>query len=173
MKFLVTALALFVATQAHAAKFESIHKFKNAALEELAQAAMPVAKDQKNFGDAGKLSSFSVERDKSEEDRGTAGQLNHRMRSKDDDDGHTTDMNSQSAKELAETLVPTDSGSENETTKKVRAELEEAFGAVKKVKSLKIFGASHSNEDGTWQVIDVLDTRNNEILFIESGSVGT
>jgi uncharacterized protein (TIGR02646 family) len=48
-----------------------------------------------------------------------------------------------------------------------------AFSKVLKSKNFKFYEAGHADEDGSWSIVEILDTQNNEILAIKLGFSGT
>ncbi|NUM88646.1 MAG: hypothetical protein HUU37_05535 [Bdellovibrionales bacterium] len=47
------------------------------------------------------------------------------------------------------------------------------MNTVKADRNLKIYGTNHANEDGSWQILNVLDKENQEVLLIRLGWYGT
>ena len=174
MKLLSLTLAMtLMGSSVFAAQFKSA-RMQSVAAQKLAQAAATIARDQENFGDAGTIKSVVFVRKTGEADRNTIAQLNHIYGGLNSDDQGALDMSRKSAHDLATHLLSFNSQYEDENAY-VRAlnSLTDALEAVKADKNLRIYGTNHADEDGSWQIIDVLDIKNHQILFIRLGYSGT
>ena len=163
---LLCFVALAFANSVFAAKFEKIPAMKSVSARILAAVASKMARNQDVFGDASYVHAFSFTG--GEEVVPSMEQLNRGSK--------VNLMQGKSAVVLAghllENLSQPDDDQE-QAVAKARVDLEKAFRAVKADKSLKIYGASYGNEDGSWQILDILDTTNSEVLFIKIGYSGT
>lgn len=173
MKLLSLTLAMLIGSSAFAAQFQSA-RMQSAAAQKLAQVATTIARDKENFGDMGTIKSVVFTRKAGEQDRNTVAQLNHQLGGLNSDDQSAVDMNRQSAKALANHLLSFNSQYDDENAY-VRAlnSLEDAIQAVKADKNLRIYGTNHADEDGSWQILTILDFKNHQILFIRLGYSGT
>jgi hypothetical protein len=57
--------------------------------------------------------------------------------------------------------------------KTARANLTAALNAIKANKTLEIYGNQHADEDGSWNMIYVFDTKTNQVLIVTIGFAGT
>lgn len=174
MKLLSLTLAMMMlGSSAFAAQFKSA-RMQSAAAQKLAQAATTIARDKENFGDMGTIKSVVFTRNAGEADRNTIGQINHMYGGLNSDDQSAIDMSRKSAKDLANHLLSFNTQYDDENAY-VRAlnSLEDAIAAVKADRTLRIYGTNHADEDGSWQILNVIDMKNKQILFIRLGYSGT
>jgi hypothetical protein len=64
-------------------------------------------------------------------------------------------------------------GDAPEAFKAARTLLTEALLDIQADSSLKVYGSGHADEDGSWQNIYVIDSKNNEVLKFTIGYAGT
>jgi hypothetical protein len=67
-------------------------------------------------------------------------------------------------------------GQENEFGADFKAAITNLTAALKTIKAdkqLKVFGSGHADEDGSWQIVYILDTVANEVLMVTIGFTGT
>lgn len=170
------AFAFFASGSAEAAKFKPLtsSKLESSALKNLAAVAKRIINDESAFGDAGRVAAYSITRGDGEANLNTMKQLNRRLGGLNSDDSSGVSMQGESARELAAYLLEAFSQSEEEDKMdKAKDELEAAIAAVKRERGLEIFGTNHADEDGSWQILSILDSNNEEALFIRIGYFGT
>lgn len=147
---------------------------KSAAAQHLAKVAEAVVRNEKTFGDASKVEVYAFTRKSSERDLNSIKQLNFRRAGLNSDDIGAKEMQTLSAEQLAEHLLNANSQPDDQNAfDKAKSELEAAINLVKSDPQLQIYGTNHSDEDGSWQVLDIIDTSNQEILLIKIGYNGT
>lgn len=171
--FVVLSLTLSLsATSAFAAKFTPV-KMKSAAARELQQTVNTLIKGEGIFGDAGFAKSYSFTRKATEVDLQTMKQLNFAKAGLNSDDKGAILFQSKSAKQLAEYLLEALRFEESSPHDDAVETLSDALSAVKAERNLVIYGTNHADEDGSWQILDILDTKNDEVLIIRIGYHGT
>ncbi len=171
--FVVLGLTLSLsATSSFAAKFSPV-KMKSVAARELQQTVRTLIKDKGIFGDAGYANSYFFTRKPTEVDLQTMKQLNFAKAGLNSDDKGALLFQSKSAEELAEYLLDALTFEESSPHDTAVETLADALRAVKAERNLVIYGTNHADEDGSWQVLDILDTKNNEVLIIRIGYHGT
>jgi hypothetical protein len=173
-------LALGFATSAQAAKFKSLRTLSNPALEEIAESAQKYFKDEELFGDCSSVQAYSFVRKPTEKNLNTMKQLNIAKAGVwADDDEETALANPRTeAKELIKILFENVNYEEEQTVKlapamKELSELLDTATQSRRNKDIEIYESGHANEDGSWRVIDLLDTKTNEVLLIRVGFCGT
>jgi hypothetical protein len=173
-------LALGFASSAHAAKFKSLRSLSNPALEEIANSAEKFFKDEETFGDCSSVQAYSFVRKATEKNLNTMKQLNIAKAGVwADDDEETALANPRAeSKELIKILFENVNYEEEQTVKLAPAmqelsELLDKASNSRRNKNLEIYESGHANEDGSWRVLDLLDTKNNEVLLIRVGFCGT
>lgn len=178
MNKLITTLATFAvlsSTAAFAAKFEKITEMKSGAAQQLNRVVSRLPKTI--LGDAGYVAAYSFTRSDAEEDLNTVKQLNHAKAGLTSDDSGADELQNTSAEGLADHLLAASCYQAEDERKaacaRSRADLTKALKFVKADKKLQIFGTNHADEDGSWQVLDVLDSAKKQVLFIKIGYVGT
>lgn len=178
MKHLLALAAALVLSQvapspASAATFKRISKMTSVQASDLAKTVSRKIKNEGAFGDIKVVAAYSFTRKPTEQDLNTVKQLNFAKGYLNSDDAGAT-ARDQDSEEIArlflgENLEPDYEDIYNDAVEDISI----AIDAVKAKRSLKIFGANHADEDGTWQILNVLDTRNKEILFLRVGGSGT
>jgi hypothetical protein len=167
-------LAILIATPAFAAKFRPTEKMKSTAAQGLEKVATEVVKHKSTFGDAGMVTAYTFTRDESEADLNTAKQLNSQKGGFNSDDLRAEDMSKESAASLADYILSANSQPDDQAAyDTAHQNLERALNLVKRDSTLKIFGASHADEDGGWQILDIVDLNSKQVLFIKVGMNGT
>lgn len=177
---LLTLMASFGITLSHsafAAKFAKTPSMSNPAAQNLQKLAAKFAKNKDLYGDVGYVSAFDISGNESQEAIKTAKQLNHMKGNLNSDDDSGAEYNNLSATKIAQGVFEYLNGFDSDENEKAHQEnlanLAEALDAVKADRELMIFGTIHSDEDGTWTILDIVDTKNNQILFIQFGYSGT
>jgi hypothetical protein len=163
-------------TSALAAKFTPVKPMKNAAMEKLAQVVESMNKDEESFGDAGSVVRVTFTRKPTEQDLNTVKQLNFQQGDLFHGEVGAVSLDGKSADEMIAHILYAVENVEAEREAafaKAKKQLKPALRAIKRNKSLKIYGAGHADEDGSRQILNVFDTKNNEILFVMIGYHGT
>ena len=174
--FLSVFATLALGLPAHAAKFESSSKMTSPAAQKLARLVNSLRADKATWGDSTGARAYSFERNDQEEDINTAKQLNKAKAGLNSEETGAWSLQGKSAKAMAEHLLANYEVHDEDFEKarrSVAAQLMLALEAIKEDRRLKVFGAGHSDEDGTWQILNVLDTKNDEVLLITFGFSGT
>ncbi len=167
-------LLLSAFTPAFGAKFKVVSEMTSKDAQGLFEVVDEIVENPNTFGDVSMVSAYSFTKKKSEEDLNTVKQLNHIHAGLNSDDIGAAALDEDPVEDLADHLLAADSAPENEKAyAAAKAQLVKALKAVKTDKNLKIFGTQHSDEDGTWQVLDIFDAENQEVLFIKIGYSGT
>lgn len=176
MKNLVIAISL-MATTVFGANFKPVKRLGSAAVENLSKVVDQVTQNESIFGDSSFGEGFSFTAKEGEEVLNTIKQLNRKRGDLNSDDKSAIDFEGKSAEQLVEHLLYAFSNSVDSDQEKAfneaKAKLTNALRRVLSNKTLKIFGTNHADEDGSWQIIDVLDTQRSQILFIRFGYFGT
>jgi len=177
LKSLMSALVVAsVSTSAFAAKFTPVKPLKNAAMEQLAKVVEEMNKDEESFGDAGGVFRVTFKRKPTEKDLNTVKQLNFQKGDLFVGDVGAERMDDKSVDELIEHLLYAVENVESEREEqfaKAKAKLKVVLAAVKQSKGLVIYGTGHADEDGSRQILNVLDTKNNQIVLVMIGYHGT
>ncbi len=170
--FVITALMFSNATWA--AKFERISRMKSSRIERLAAVALLLQRNERAFGDCSSTARYSFTRNASEADRNTIKQLNIAKAGVFTDEGDPTLIGNRPADQVVATLLENANSEEYEAAVNAgRATLTPAVRAVIRRNGVSVYQANHANEDGSWQIIDVFDPRNNEVLIVRFGFCGT
>lgn len=174
---LIASFGITLSHSAFAAKFAKTPNMSNQAAQSLQKLAAKLAKNKNLYGDMGYVSAFNISDNESQEAIKTAKQLNHMKGNLNSDDDSGAGYNNISATKIAEGVFEYLNGFDSDESEKAHQEnlvnLVEALDAVKADRDLMIFGTMHSDEDGTWTILDIVDTKNNQILFIQLGFSGT
>lgn len=171
---LILALSCLVSAQVFAAKFSPIIKVSSASSQRLAEVGQKIVENEEMFGDSGAVEAFSFSRKDTESDRSTMKQLSYKNRATSDDT--QVDFLGKSTKEIVNFALYAVENQDNEEAKDFiagRLALTEAINAVKADKSLKIYGNQHADEDGSWNILFIFDTKTNQILMVKIGYSGT
>lgn len=191
-KFLVLcALVLsFSGQEAFAAQFTAITKLKNARLEKFSKTLSTTLADEILFGDASMVTAFSFKRNANEQNLATLKQLNVAKHGVWANDGETTSLETRtSAKAIIDEML-TDGGSRSfseitgwfESDEQRKAYYDGRYAMIMGLvaatdnfsdSSIIVYASGHSNEDGTWWILNLLDTKNQQILSFQIGSHGT
>lgn len=176
MKFLATLLVTtIISGQALAANFMPINNINSVAAQKLAAVGVAIAKDKDTFGRASKVAAFSFVKKNTEKDHSTIKQLSFARGGATTDD---TQMDLQAASipqivEYAFYAIENGDQENDRTYQSAKAGLANALRAIKSDSRLKLFGSGHADEDGSWQILYVLDTTSNQILMVTIGYYGT
>lgn len=182
-----TMLAMLVmstlSSGAFAAKFTAIKKHKDAKLDTLSKVFSASTKDEKIFGDCGSIQSFKIEKKKTEANLNTMKQLNISRGGIWHSEGETTySLKPKNTFSPTRSLLSSDSDNDwlDEDQRKVfEAAVEAVANAIYdatnglKDKTKEFYTSSHSNEDGTWSILEIYDTKNQEVLLMQAGFCGT
>lgn len=166
---------LLISNVTWAAKFENVAELTSKRLEALAQLAKRIQKNEDVFGDCSRLGRYSFTRKAEEKDVNTLEQLNVAKGGVfHDDDPKPTPVGSRSASQIvAELFDNVNPDADEDVVVAARKDLTAAVKKVLQSTYLTVWEASHANEDGSWKILDVLDPRNEEVLFIRLGYCGT
>lgn len=172
---LFSALIVFAslsAPSAFAAKFELATKAKNASVRELVKTAKGIIKNERVFGDASRVNVYDYTRSDSQTDLNTVRQLNHMKAGlNSDDDAGTLEKNS--AAKLADWMFENSVDDDGSLIDDAKREMADALKAIKADRSLQLYSTAHGDEDGTWTVLNILDTENSQVVLIMIGYSGT
>lgn len=176
--FLTVAVAFasqLVAAPAFAAKFRLVPSMESPAARALSKAAAEIIKDDVVYGDASGISAFGVKRAATEKDVNTMKQLNFAKGGVNSDDSNGELLDGATAEELADFLLEAVSRDPEDEVAfaKARLELIKALEGVKASPGLKVYGATHADEDGSWQILDIFDVAARQVLFVRVGYYGT
>lgn len=168
-------ISTLLSAQVFAAKFTPITSVDSKVVQKLALAAATVVKKEKVFGDSSSVQTFSLTRNDTELDANTIKQLSFVKGGATTEDTQF-DLEDLTASKTVEYILQAVAGQEAEfgaDFKVAKTNLTAALKGVKADKQLKVFGSGHADEDGSWQIIYVLDTVANEILMVTIGFSGT
>lgn len=177
--FLAVAVAvatMLSTTQAFAAKFQIQSKMTSAAAQKLSSVAARIVGNETAFGDAGIVAAYHFTRKPTEVDLNTVKQLNFAKAGQNSDDDGAAEAQDWTAERLANHLLDFTSQVDPEfeaAFESARRNLASALKAVRANNGLKIYVTNHADEDGSWQVLNVLDLRNQQILLVKIGYYGT
>ena len=170
-------LALGFASSAQAAKFSTLKKLKNPALAKLSAFAKTFVDNEDTYGDCTSVGTYSITRKTTETNVNTLEQLNVAKAGLWHDEDPKTALVKEDATEqeivvaLFDTLLR---DSENEASvKPTMTQTEKLLEKVRKDARLEVYETNHANEDGSWAILNVLDTQNEEVLLIRIGFCGT
>jgi hypothetical protein len=174
VKHLIALLVAFFSTTSFAASFQVISQMKSVSARNLAQTASKVAAQADVFGDASAVRAYSYTTKGGEKLLNTLKQLNFAKGGLNSDDSGAESMQHLSARQLAEHLLAASSQyDDQEAYDRAVAQLTKALQAIKADAQLQIFGTNHADEDGSWQILNILDVSNRQVLFIKIGYHGT
>lgn len=176
MKFLgLILVSVLFSGQVFAAKFVSISNVKSLTSQKLARAAAVIINNESVFGDAGSISAFSYVQ-KSTELTGTMiKQLSFAKGGATTDDTQV-DFSNQSVGKIVDFALYAVENQETEDEpafKTAQVQLAMALKNIQADPNLKIFGSGHADEDGSWQILYVVDTTSKQILMVKIGYFGT
>lgn len=177
LQSVLLCIATIAAAPAFAAQIKLAPATKNASLRNLAIALQPLAKKSSVYGDQTRAATYDYSSVATEPAINTVKQLNFMKAFLNSDDSGADLMQNKSPAalvahllDLVDGYVPDESEAEYA---QIKANLLRALTAVKADSKLKIFGTNHADEDGSWQILDVLDTENHQILLLKVGFKGT
>ena len=175
MKFLyVIALTSLFSTQVFAAKFARVSKLSSLSVQKLAEAGLKIVKNEEVFGDNGSVDTMSFVRKSTETNMASMKQLSFQNGANTDDSQE--DFQNATVKKIIDFAfyaVENQEGEYEEVFRAARKNLTDALNVIKADKTLKIYGNQHADEDGSWNMIFVFDTENNQILMVKIGYSGT
>lgn len=182
--FHLVLLCAFVSSSAFAAKFKKIDQMTNTKLRAVETAAFGIFQDDQIYGDASGVSTMRYEKATSEKLLNSMKQFNIKYYSMVPSNGETTSTATYAnAGQMINYMMDDDHGGtiedylDDEQKVTYKADMKELGGALKAMLAsgakLKIFNAQHSDEDGTWWVLNIVDTENQEILTLQRGANGT
>lgn len=168
-------LGVLISTSAWAAKFQTISEMERASIEAVATVGNTIVKNESAFGDCTRMVRVSYTRKPEEKDINTVKQLNiSKAGLWKDEDVTALDATGDDAGDIAQELLVNSNEEEfKPLVSATRARLKLALERAMKDRKVRVYTGGHSNEDGTWNVIDVLDTKNEEILLLRVGFCGT
>lgn len=180
---ILAVVLLSLSTGAFAAKFTIIEKHKDTKIQALSSVFAKATKDKNIFGDCDDLASFKVEKKETESNINTMKQFHIINAGIFDDNGETTTLvKLKDASKISRTLLAHDSDydwmDDNQkvifegAVTKIANSLKSATGALND-KTKELYETLHSDEDGTWSVLSIYDTKNQEILMMKVGFCGT
>lgn len=173
--FSLILLSALFSTHVFAAKFKTIPNVSSTAAQKLSSAAAGIVGQQEIFGDSSTVLALSFERKLTEADAQTIKQLSFMKAGANSDDGHD-ELTSANLKDIVSYALYAIENQESEYPTeftKAQQDLTEALKYIKADRKLKIFGSSHADEDGSWQVLYILDTVKKEVLLVKIGFWGT
>jgi hypothetical protein len=191
MKKIVSVLVLVGIQSALAAKFESVAKVTNEKINVLNKMIKEITQNEDLYGECSAIKSFTYEKNEQEDDINTVKQLmisSGTLMTDFDEHSFVTDVTGVSSFFTAENLLdPTFSYSESpleEILEEDEIEIVEhdrttlgkkIYSLLKeeKDKGVMLFDGLHSYEDGTWNVLSVMDTVNREITVYSVGVCST
>ena len=182
--------SLVLSSNVSAASFKKIHTLKNPALNALAQEIFRILMDEElkdvvsAAGNVNEVSTYSFVRSTTEMDINTVKQFNIKYHNQlpNDEMGTTAEeITSGYGKDVIDSLffeIQWDNYNDNQLKclKKAYHDLLVALlNRTNKLKNpdFKYFKADHAYEDGSWGIVNILDTKNNEILSFVLGVSGT
>lgn len=168
-------ISTIFSAQVFAAKFTPITNVDSKAVQKLATVAATIVKKENVFGDASSVKAFSFIRNATELDANTIKQLSFVKGGATSEDTQF-DLVDLSAPDTVKYLLLAVEGQENEFEadfKSAKTNLTAVLKMIKADKQLKVFGSGHADEDGSWQIVYILDTVANEILMVTIGFTGT
>ncbi len=175
MKFLNTfMLVTFFSAQVFAAQFSPVSKLDSSSAQKLAQAGLSIVSNQDVFGDNGAVVAFSFTRKATEADMSTVKQLSYKFGANSDDSQE--DFQNASVKNIIDfafTAIEIQEGENENAFKIARANLTVALNAIKADRTLRIYGNQHADEDGSWNILFVFDSKNNQVVMVKIGYSGT
>lgn len=175
MKLLGFIATIAISVPAFAAKFASITNVNSAPVQKLAVVAEVIAQNEDVFGDAGDVSAFVFSRKATETDAKTVKQMSYAKGGATSADDQR-DFQNVSVSEIVEFALYAveihDQDYEAEFTS-ARANLTKALTAIQADPTLKIYGSGHADEDGSWQILYIIDTKTSQVLMVTIGFHGT
>jgi hypothetical protein len=161
-------------TQLFAAQFSKISEISSPAAKILARTGLNIVKNQEVFGDVGRVVALNFTRKVTETDMATVKQLSYKNGATSDD--YQEDFQNVSVKKIVEFALYAVENQEADYAadfKAARINLTNALNIIKADKTLKIYGNQHADEDGSWNILYILDTKTNQILVVVIGFSGT
>jgi hypothetical protein len=176
MKHLGFALSMIFSTTVFAAKFAPVPTVHSPTAQKLAEVASSIAKDGTTFGDAGAVAVYAFTRNETERDFTTIKQLSFAKAGATADD-HQEDFQNQSTAQIVKFALDTLREDQEEINtpayKAAASGLTAALDAIKADPGLKVYGNQHADEDGSWQILYVVDATAHQILMVKIGYSGT
>jgi len=166
-------LAALSAPDAFAAKYMTVAKASNPSVQKLVANLAQTLRDKKRFGDVSFVRTFSFDRSQSQTDLNVVKQLNHMYAGLNSDDSAGKSFENKSAGQLTDSLFENSTDNDASVIDGAKYEFRELVLAVKNDRALQIYGTNHSDEDGTWQILNILDTENDQVVLIRMGFSGT
>lgn len=180
MKTILAFIVLAVATSASAATFKSLPELSRPVIANLADVTGSIlAKNGGIYGDASAINAYAYTKKSSERDINTVKQLLMKKGLANTEDlNHVTTAHPFKTKELAlSTLVLNGELNhlDEDDQKKVSADAEKLTAAlnITATSGVRFFTAGHADEDGTWNLLIILDQENQEVLVLSFGFRGT
>lgn len=170
---LITVLTSAFAQPASAAQFKKITNMDNDAAQSLVAVAKRMARDENKFGSNSYTTAYLVSNNENQSTLNTAKQLNHMNGNLNSDDDSGAGYNNFSATQIADSMLEYLNDFDKNENRDIYDELVGAIEDVKADSNLKIFGTMHGDEDGTWTILDIIDTKNNQALYVQLGYSGT
>lgn len=177
MKTIIAILALTISMSAQAASFKSVKTMSGTAMENLSKTMSEVFKDATElYGDAINVEALSYKSKSSESTLNTVKQLLMKRELVNFDDVDAVAAAVISEQLAYDTILAFDINVLDEDAQKiVEADTKKILAALKVVSKygIQVYQSSHSDEDGTWVTLTLVDLEHNEILVITSGFHGT
>jgi len=175
MKFLsAMILASLFSAQVLAAHFSPVPQMSSQNAQKLSKAAIGIINNKNVFGDSGAIKVFTFTRKSTETNLTTTKQLSFIHGATSDD--NQEDFKNADVKKIVDFALFAIENQENENAnefKIARSNLTAALKAIKADKSLEVFGNQHADEDGSWNILFVFDTKTNQVLMVKIGYSGT
>jgi hypothetical protein len=191
MKKIISAIILLGIQNVFAAKFDSIVESTNENISSLSRSILKIVGNESIYGDCSEIKSFKYDKEEAEEEINTVKQLmleSGTLMTDFDEHSDVTDVSDVSSFFTAENLLdPTFSYSDSpledvleqeeisvvENDRTVLARKIYSLLKEKKDQGVMLFDGLHSFEDGTWNVLSVMDSVNKEITVYSVGFCST
>lgn len=176
MKFLAMLIVSTVLSgHALAANFMPVNRINSVPAQRLAAVASVIIRNKDSFGDAGRIEAYSFVRKNTEQNHNTIKQLSYARGGATVDDTQL-DLQKATIPQIVEYAFFALENGDQENDRAFqsgKANLANALKAIKADSRLKLYGSGHADEDGSWQILYVLDTTVNQILMVKIGYNGT
>lgn len=177
---LLSALLSFAgAMPAEAAKFTKTETLKSRTAQEFLAITKKLAKNKDLVGDASFVTAYNIARDEDEKSINTIKQLNIAkggiFAEEEDAAKFVSSNDSDKVIEMMFSYLIGNFQDEDQEIafKAEMKKLSPSLQAVLEHNNFNIYAATHSNEDGTWNILNVLDEKNNQVIMVVFGAHGT
>ncbi|WP_374076786.1 hypothetical protein [Bdellovibrio bacteriovorus] len=175
MKLLGFIATIAISVPTLAAKFAPIANVNSVPAQKLAAVVQVINQNEQAFGDAGNVSAYVFSRKATETDAKTVKQMSFAKGGANTDDDQRDFQNTSVSKivEFALYAVEIQDQDYEAEFKSARENLTKALTAIKADPTLKIYGSGHADEDGSWQILYIIDTKTSQVLMVTIGFHGT